>query len=74
MGVGMKLKISAEDMGRGDKDQEEMSFFTTRIAEESFTGMRNNYMLLQVLWTGRFMITQLYCSDDLLAKRILVLG
>jgi hypothetical protein len=57
--------------------------FTTRIAEASFKGARNNYILPRVLWTGIFMITQLfgittrehlfYCVDDLLAKRILML-
>jgi hypothetical protein len=46
--------------------------------------VRNNYILLRVLWTGIFMITQLvgitarehllYCVDDILAKGILVLG
>jgi len=58
--------------------------FTTGIAEASFAGVRNNYMLLRVLWTGIFMITQLvgitarehllYCVDDILAKGILILG
>ena len=56
--------------------------FTTGIAEASFAGVRNNYMLLRVLWTGIFMITQLveitarehllFCVDDILAKGILI--
>jgi len=33
--------------------------FFTGIAGASFAGVRNNYMLLRVLWTGIFMITQL---------------
>jgi hypothetical protein len=52
---------------------------TKGITEGIFAGSRNNYMLLRVLWTGIFMITQLvgitareyflYCVDDILAKR-----
>jgi len=37
--------------------------FTTGVAEASFAGMRNNYMLIRVLWTGIFMITGFYCSS-----------
>jgi len=52
---------------------------TTGIAEGSFAGARNNYMLLRVLWTGIFIITQLveitarehflYCVDDMTSWR-----
>jgi len=57
--------------------------FTTGVTEASFTGMRNDNILLRMLWASIFMITQflgittrkhlLHCPDDILAKRIFML-
>ena len=58
--------------------------FTTRVAEASFTGMRNDNVLVRVLWTGIFMITQpvgitarehfVDCANDIMRKGVPVLG
>ena len=58
--------------------------FTTRVTEASFTGMGNDNILIRMLWTSIFVITQfigatarehfLYCSDDILAKRVFIPG
>ena len=58
--------------------------FTTRVAEASFTGMRNDNVLVRVLWTGIFMITRpagitarehfVDCANDIMRKGVPVLG
>ena len=57
--------------------------FTARIAEAGFAGVRNDNILVRVLWTGIFMIAQavgitarehlLDCADDILRQGIFVL-
>ena len=56
--------------------------FTAGFTEASFTEMRDDNILIRIVWTSIFMITQLvriatrehllYCPDDILAKRIFV--
>jgi len=56
--------------------------FTKGVAKASLAGIGNDNILIRMLWTGIFMITQLirlpagehllYCPDNIFTKRILM--